>query len=316
MARSKALRVQAKDLRSRNSLGNHWQLHLMVLPALICLLLFCYLPMSGIIVAFKDYSVRKGILGSPWAGLKHFESILTDPFIFRALKNTVIMSLLRLVIVFPAPIILALMFNEMRGNRLRKTFQTISYFPYFVSWVVVCAMVPIWLSTQGGWVNAFLQWLGVIDEPIVFLADGEKFYWITIILELWKGTGFSAIIYIAAISGIEQEQYEAATIDGASRFQKMRYITLPSLAGTISLMFILQLSGMINGNFDVSYLLGNSSNSSHSMILQSYTYSVGIAQGRFSYATAVGLITGVVSTILLLAGNKIVKKATKTQGLF
>ena len=288
----------------------------MVLPALICLLLFCYLPMSGIIVAFKDYSVRKGILGSPWAGLKHFESILTDPFIFRALKNTVIMSLLRLVIVFPAPIILALMFNEMRGNRLRKTFQTISYFPYFVSWVVVCAMVPIWLSTQGGWVNAFLQWLGVIDEPIVFLADGEKFYWITIILELWKGTGFSAIIYIAAISGIEQEQYEAATIDGASRFQKMRYITLPSLAGTISLMFILQLSGMINGNFDVSYLLGNSSNSSHSMILQSYTYSVGIAQGRFSYATAVGLITGVVSTILLLAGNKIVKKATKTQGLF
>ncbi|MEG1516610.1 MAG: ABC transporter permease subunit, partial [Clostridia bacterium] len=149
-----------------------------------------------------------------------------------------------------------------------------------------------------------------------FLAEQNMFYGMTLLLELWKGTGFSAIIYIAAISGIDQEQYEAATIDGASRLKKIRYITLPNIAGTVSLLFILQLSGIVAGNFDVSYLLGNASNASRSMILQSYTYTIGIAQGRFSYATAIGLLTSIVSTVFLILGNKLVKKLTHTPGLF
>lgn len=308
--------AKTRTPRRNDLLGNHVQLHLMVLPALICLLLFAYLPMYGIVIAFKDFGLRKGIMQSPWVGLKHFEIIFKDAFFYRSLFNTVCMSLLRLLIVFPAPIILALMFNEVRGQRTKRILQTISYFPYFVSWAVVCAMVPIWLSPQTGWVNGLLLSLGLIEKPIVFLAEQNMFYGMTLLLELWKGTGFSAIIYIAAISGIDQEQYEAATIDGASRLKKIRYITLPNIAGTVSLLFILQLSGIVAGNFDVSYLLGNASNASRSMILQSYTYTIGIAQGRFSYATAIGLLTSIVSTVFLILGNKLVKKLTHTPGLF
>lgn len=296
--------------------ARQWDLQLMVLPALICLIIFAYGPIYGIIIAFKDYTFRDGIMGSEWVGLKHFISIVTDPFVHRSLFNSVGLSLLRLVIVFPAPILLALLFNEMRSATLKKVFQTISYFPYFVSWAVVCAVVPIWTAQQTGWVNAFLLFLGIINEPVAFLSEPGLFWGITLVLELWKGMGFSAIIYIAAISGIDQEQYEAATIDGASRLQKIRYITLPCIMGTISLLFILQISGMVGGNFDVSYLLGNSSNASRSMILQSYTYTIGILQGRFSYATAVGLLTSVVSMTLLILGNVVVKKMTNSGGLF
>ena len=293
-----------------------WDLHLMALPAMLCLLLFAYFPMYGIIIAFKDFAMRKGIFASPWVGLKHFYTIVSDIFIHRSLYNTVCMSLLRLLLVFPAPILLALMFNEVRVSWIKKTFQTISYFPYFVSWAVVCTMFPIWADPNTGWMNAFLQRIGVIREPIVFLAEADMFWGITLILEIWKGTGFSAIIYIAAIASIEQEQYEAALIDGASRLQRIRYITLPGIKGTICMLFILQVSGIIGGNFDVSYLLGNSFNQSKSMILSSYTYSMGIMNGRFSYATAIGLLTSVVSMAFLIVSNLAVKKITRTSGLF
>ncbi len=297
-------------------LSTQWDLQLMVLPAILCLLIFSYLPMYGVIIAFKDYNFRSGIWDSVWVGLKHVKGIVSDPFVHRALFNSVGLSLLRLVLVFPAPIFLALLFNEVRMTRLKSVFQTISYFPYFVSWAVVCAMVPVWTSPRTGWVNALAVSLGFIKEPITILANADLFWGMTLILELWKGMGFSAIIYIAAISGIDQEQYEAATIDGASRLQKILHITLPSIAGTVSLLFILQISGIMSGNFDVSYLLGNASNSSRSMILQSYTYTMGIMQGRFSYATAIGLLTSIVSMIFLILGNFSVKKITKTSGLF
>ncbi|MDR1703883.1 MAG: ABC transporter permease subunit [Clostridiales bacterium] len=293
-----------------------WDLQLMVLPAIIVLIIFAYGPMPGIIIAFKDYTFNKGIFGSDWVGLKHFRSILTDIFVHRSLFNSVGLSLFRMALLFPAPIILALLFNEVRSSKLRRFFQTVSYYPYFVSWAVVCAVVPIWTSTQTGWVNAFLQTIGLIKEPISFLSEANMFWGITLMLELWKGIGFSAIIYIAAISGIDQEQYEAAIIDGASRFQRIRLITIPSIAGTISLLFILQISGIIGGNFDVSYMLGNPSNASRSMILQSYTYDVGLLDGRFSYAAAVGLLTSITGMILLLGGNFIVKRLTKHSGLF
>ena len=324
MEKSKKLNMKKVKMRKdgrftsnlKIAVTRQWDLQLMILPALVCLAIFSYGPMYGIIIAFKDYTFKQGIIGSDWVGFKHFISIVTDPFVHRSLFNSIGLSLIRLVVVFPAPILLALLFNEMRFGRLKRIFQTISYFPYFVSWAVVCAVAPIWLAPTTGWVNALLQFFGILKEPVTFLAEPGYFWAITIILELWKGIGFSAIIYIAAISGIDQEQYEAATIDGASRFQKIRYITLPSISGTVSLLFILQISGIIGGNFDVSYLLGNNSNASRSMILQTYTYTIGILQGRFSYATAVGLLTSIVSMTLLLLGNFAVKRITKSSGLF
>lgn len=297
-------------------LRKQWDLHLMVIPAILCLFIFAYLPMYGIIIAFKDYTIRGGILVSPWVGLKHFNSIVTDPFVHRALFNTVMLSLFRLVLLFPMPIILALMFNEMRFLRLKKIFQTISYFPFFVSWAIVCSMTPVWTAPNTGWVNNLLLALGILNEPINLLARANLFYAITMILELWKGTGYAAIIYLAVISGIDQEQYESAMIDGATRIQKIKYITLPSMRGTVSMLFILQISGILGGNFDVSYLLGNSSNASRSSILQTYTYFMGLMNGRFSYATAVGLMLSIVALIFLLAGNYTVKKLAKTDGLF
>ncbi|MDR1668737.1 MAG: ABC transporter permease subunit [Oscillospiraceae bacterium] len=305
-----------KKTRFWRAFRRQWDLQLMVLPAIVVLILFSYLPMSGIIIAFKDFTFRKGIFGSDWVGLKHFQSIITDPFVHRALYNTVMLSLLRLAIVFPAPLIFALMLNEMRFPRLKRVYQTMSYLPYFVSWAIVCAMVPVWLAPNTGFVNSLLQFFGIIKEPVAFLSEPGYFYGLTIILELWKSIGFSAIIYLAAIAGIDQEQYEAAMIDGASKFQKMRYITIPSIRGTVSLLFILSISGILGGNFDVSYLLGNGGNISRSEILQTYNYHMGIIQGRFSYATMVGLMLGVVALAFLLIGNAVIKKLTKTSGLF
>jgi putative aldouronate transport system permease protein len=204
----------------------------------------------------------------------------------------------------------------MRFPGMKKIFQTISYFPFFVSWAIVCALTPVWMATDTGWVNNLLVGLHIIEQPVPFLARANSFYAITLILELWKGTGYSAIIYLAAIAAIDQEQYEAATIDGANRFQKISYITLPAIMGTVSMLFILQISGILGGNFDVSYLLGNSANLSKSQILQTYTYEMGLMRGRFSYATAVGLMLSVVALIFLIGGNSLIKKLSKTDGLF
>jgi putative aldouronate transport system permease protein len=288
----------------------------MTVPAIVCLVIFCYLPMYGVIIAFKEYVIRQGIWGSPWVGLKQFVSIVTDPFVHRALKNTIILSLLRMVILFPAPIVLALLFNEMRFPTLKRIFQTISDFPFFISWAIVCALTPVWLATDTGWVNHLFVALHIIKEPIPFLARANMFYGITLILELWKGMGYSAIIYLAAIATIDQEQYEAATIDGATRFQKIHYITIPAIMGTVTMLFILQISGILGGNFDVSYLLANSANVSRAQILQTYTYEMGLMKGRFSYATAVGLMLSVVALGFLIGGNWLIKKLSKTEGLF
>lgn len=315
-----------QDLRNSRlgKLRNQIDLQLMILPAFLVVLVFSYLPMYGIIIAFKDYQPAGGfwgIINSPWVGLKHFRTIFggnglhADPFILRALLNSVGISFFRIVLLFPLPIFLAVMFNEIRNTTIKRTYQTISYFPYFVSWPIICSMVQIWLSPSIGWVNAFLKTIGIISEPITFLSEPEWFWAITLALECWKNIGFSTIIFLAAISGIDQEQYEAATIDGATRVQKIRFITLPSMAGVITILFILQIPGIIGGNFDVSYLLGNASNAERSMILQTYTYIMGMQKARFSYSTAIGLVTSFVSLILLLGGNGLVRKITK-RGLF
>ena len=313
MQKNKAIRSKP----TKKLLKNQWDLHLLALPAVLVTLVFAYLPMYGVIIAFKDYiagtGAGQGVLGSPWADplWKHFIRMFEDPFFWRSLKNSVGISLIRIAVLFPAPIILALMFNEIGNSKLKRTYQTISYFPYFIAWPVVCTMVQLWCSPSLGWVNPLLLNLGAISRPITFLSEPGYFWAITIILEFWKGIGFSTIIFLAALSGIDPEQYEAAVIDGASRIQKIRYITWPGITGTVSILFIFQIPGIIGGNFDVSFLLKNAATAEKADILQTYIYEMGMQKGRFSYATAMGLIISIVSLILLLSGNALIKKLTK-----
>lgn len=302
----------------RRLLATLWRqkiLHLMALPALIWLVIFCYVPMFGLQIAFKDYMFNKGILFSPWVGFKHFLDFFVDPYIGNVLYNTIGISLLKVLLLFPAPVLLALMLNEIGNMPYKRITQTISYFPYFISWVIVALMAQTWLSPSGGFVNGILVSLGILDEPYLFLGKPEAFWWVNLGLEIWKNTGWGTIIYLAAIAGIDESLYEAAEIDGARKLQKILHITIPSIMGTIMIMFILNIGYMLSGglyasNFQVSYLLGNPLNLPRSEILDTYILKVGISLGRQSYATAVGLLSSVVSFLLLLGANKASKKMT------
>ena len=290
-------------------------LHLMVLPIIAWLVIFCYIPMFGVQIAFKDFMFNKGILGSPWAGLKHFKDFIVDPNIATVLVNTLGMSAIKVFLMFPVPILFAILLNEVRNAVFKRVTQTISYFPYFISWVIVAFMAVNWLSPSTGFVNKFLIASGIIDEPVLFLGEPNAFWWISLILEIWKSTGWGSIIYLAAIAGIDQEMYEASRIDGASRFRMIWHITLPSIMGTIMVMFILNIGNMLSGglyasNFQVSYLLGNPMNLPRSEIIDTYILKVGITLARYSYASAVGLLSSVVSLVLLLGANTASRKLT------
>jgi putative aldouronate transport system permease protein len=229
--------------------------------------------------------------------------------------NTIGLSLLKVVFVFPVPIIVALMLNEIRNVSFKRVTQTISYFPYFISWVVVALMAKSWLSTSGGFVNDFLVGIGILKEPYLFLGEPAAFWWVALVLEIWKNAGWGSIIYLAAISGIDPNLYEAADIDGAGRLRKIFSITLPSILGTIMVLFILNIGYMFSGglyaaNFEQCYLLGNPLNLPRSEILDTYILKIGISLGRYSYATAVGLLQGIVSFVLLVTANRASRRIT------
>ena len=290
-------------------------LQLMILLVIAYLFIFFYLPIFGLQIAFKDFMFNKGIWGSPFVGLKHFYAFFSDPNIWPALRNTLGISLIKVFLMFPLPIVFALLLNEIGNSVFKKAVQTISYFPYFISWTIISVLATNWLSTNTGFVNALLVSLGIIDKPIFFLGEPGAFWWISYALDVWKTTGWSSIIYLAAIVSIDSEIYEAAFIDGASRIQRIFRITLPSILGTIMVLFILNIGSMLGGgmhgsNFDISYLLGNLLNVSASEILDTYILKIGIKLGRYSYAAAVGLLMSVVSFILLISSNYLSKKLT------
>ena len=290
-------------------------IHMMILPAIIWLVVFAYIPMAGIQVAFRDYIFRKGMWGSPWIGLANFVDFFTDINLPRIMTNTMAICLLKVFLLYPIPIILALMLNEVRNRAFKRIVQTVSYFPYFISFVTIAFLATNWLSASNGFVNAFLMWLGILDKPYLFLGKPEAFWWISLGLDGWKNIGWGSIIYLAAISSIDQEMYEAATIDGANKFHNIIYITLPSILPTIMVMFILNIGYMLGGglyasNFDCSYLLGNPLNAPTSEILDLYVFKIGISLGRYSYATAIGLLQSLVSLVLLFGANSLSNKIT------
>lgn len=274
------------------------------------MLIFCYYPIYGIVVAFKDYNFGLGIMGSPWAGLKYFKELFGDPDIPRIIVNTFRISFLKLLFGFPAPIIFAVLLNELRGMKMYKKFvQTATYLPHFISWAFIAGYLST-LLTDNGAINSLLMSLGLTSQPIQFLAQKGTFIGVVVASDVWKSFGFSSIIYLAAITSVDVQLYEAATIDGASRFQQVWHITLPSIKPTIMILLIMSISGLMGSNFEQMYLMKNSLVNDVAEVLSTYTYTMGMIKGRFSYSTAADLFQSFVSVTLLLTANFASKKLT------
>jgi putative aldouronate transport system permease protein len=261
--------------------------------------------MYGIIIAFKDFNFAKGIVASPWVGLDNFRYMFGLSDFYTVFWNSLYLSLLRLVFGFPFPIILAVLLNEMRNRTYQRVTQTIIYLPHFISWVVIGGILVNFLSPSWGIVNIFFKQIGM--EPVFFLADHNYFRPLVILSSIWKESGWESILYLAAMVGINTELYEAASIDGANRFQKMRYITMPGIKSTIVILLILRLGHIMGNGFEQIFVLQNPLNLGVSEVFETYVYRVGLIGGRFSFGTTVGLFTSVIGLIFLLASNQIAK---------
>ncbi|MFC6331455.1 ABC transporter permease [Paenibacillus septentrionalis] len=286
-------------------------LYLMSLPFVIWIVIFNYVPIWGWLMAFQNYRPRNNILNQDWVGFKHFIELFSDERFYLVLRNTLAMSTMGLIVSFTVPVIFALLLNELRQQVFKRTIQTIAYLPHFVSWVVVSGIVTKMLSTDGGAVNDLLMALRLIDEPIQFMAKGEWFWGIVTIADAWKETGWNTIIFLAAMSGIDPELYEASTVDGAGRFRKMWHITLPGIRTTFMVLFILSIGHLISIGFEKQFLLMNPLVIDYAEVLDLYALNYGINLSRYSYGTAIGIFNSVVSIILVFLANFIYKKVTK-----
>jgi putative aldouronate transport system permease protein len=262
--------------------------------------------MYGALLAFKDYKYNLGILGSPWVGLKHFETFMSSPEFWVVMKNTTVISVLKLIFGFPAPILIALLLNELRGSKFKKIVQTMSYLPNFVSWVVVVSLMTVIFTPYGGAINNIRNQLGL--DSVFFMGRKEFFYPMVVLSDIWKNAGWGSIIYLSALAGVSQELYEAATVDGAGHLKCTWHITLPSIKGTIGIMFIFAVGGILNAGFDQIILLQQPANNQISEILDTFVLKTGLNYGRFEYATAIGLFKSVFAFVLMFLTNKIAKK--------
>jgi putative aldouronate transport system permease protein len=297
---SKASPLRKEIVRDR-------ELYLMIIPSMVLAFLFLYLPMFGIMVAFKKYNVVLGFWKSPWVGFKYFIQFFNDPYFLRIVKNTFFLSLYGVIISFPAPIIFALLLNEVSGNNFKRIAQSISYLPHFVSTVVVVSLLMTLFSPEGI-VNKVVNSFGL--ESQIFFSDPKWFRPLYIGSGIWQSMGFSAIIYFAAIAGVNPELYESACIDGANRLHRMRYITLPSILPTIRILFILSIGDLFVVGFEKVYLMYNPAIYETADVVATYVYRRGINQMQYDYATAVGLLNSIVSFVLVFAANKISNKVS------
>lgn len=287
----------------------HWQLYLVVLLPVAYLVIFKYVPMFGALIAFKQYNVIKGILGSPWAGWQYFSMFFNDPEFPQLMKNTLLISLYSLCVGFPAPILLALALNEARNGWFKKTVQMVSFAPYFISTVVMVSMVIMYLDPTTGLIN---QVLGVFHiQPINFLGNPGMFRSIYVWSDIWQNVGYGSVIYLAALAGIDPSLYEAAKVDGASRFQKILHIDIPGILPAIVILLILSVGNIMSVGFEKIYLLQNPLNISTSEIIATYVYKMGLLNAEFSFAAAVGLFNSVVNLILLFLVNSVARRISE-----
>lgn len=289
-----------------------WQVQTMILPGIIFIILFSYIPMYGITIAFKEFDIFQGILGSPWVGFKQFRLFFESPDFFMIMKNTLVIAMLKLIFIFPAPIILALMLNEVRLAAFKRIVQTLTYLPHFISWVIVSGLVFSILAVEGGSLNMALQKLNFIDQPMNWLSLPKYFYSILISAGVWKEIGFSSIVYLAAIVGVNPHLYEAAAIDGAGRFKQMYLVTLPSIAPVVIIFLILHIGNLLNAGFEDILAITNSGKNTIlrdvSEVIDTYVYNFGVNQQRYSFATAVGLFKSIINVLLLWGANSFARR--------
>lgn len=294
--------------RVKHDFKHNWWLWLMLFPVIIYYAIFSYAPMYGILLAFKEYKVKKGILGSPWVGFDYFERFFSGYNFWDLIKNTLGISVYSLVVGFPLAIIFAILLHYLTIGKLKKAVQMVSYAPYFISTVVICGMLTIFMDPTNGVFNKIIGFFG--HESIAFLSVPGYFKSIYVWSGVWQGMGWSAIIYISSLAGVDYEMHEAAIIDGASKPQRIHYIDLPSIKPTIIMLLILTLGNLMSVGFEKVYLLQNDLNFSASDIISTYTYRVGLINSDFGYSTAVGLFNTVINLIILVTANNVARKVT------
>ncbi len=313
-SRKRGESASARQLKT----GGFWKvfkqqkfLYLMSVPFVIWAFIFSYVPLWGWLMAFQEFRPARSFFEQKWVGLDQFITLFQDQQFYLALRNTLAMSFLGLIFGFIFPVVFAILLNEVRGILFKRTVQTVSYLPHFVSWVVVAGIVTKSLSTDGGIINELLVSLHIIDQPIQFMAQGQWFWGIVTASDVWKEMGWNTIIYLAAITGIDQEQYEASKVDGAGRFRQMWHITLPGMRTTIIVLLIMSIGHLVSIGFEKQFLLGNNLVTDYSQVLDLYALKYGLEMNRYSYGTAISIFNSVISIILLFTANGIFKKTTK-----
>lgn len=293
----------------KKTIAHNWRLYVLMLPAIIWLIIFAYYPMYGLLISFKDYKGTLGIMGSPWAEpvWKHFMEFFTTSIAGNVIRNTLVLSLLTILFSFPVPIIFAILLNQIAGNRKRKFIQTVSYAPYFISNVVVVSILNV-ICAPSGFVNTIIQ--SITGHPLLLMSSAEYFRTMYIVSNIWQTMGFSAIVYIAALTGISPDYYEAAIMDGATKLQRIRHIDIPLIMPTIVIMLILALGNVMTIGYEKVYLMQAGTNTQVSEIISTYVYKVGLQNAQYSFATAVGLFNSVVNFIILMIANVVAKKTS------
>lgn len=293
----------------RRRIAKDWDLYLLLLPGFIWYLLFCYKPMVGLITAFYDYNVFKGLKGSPFVGLANFSEFVKGPDFLRTVKNTLMIALWQIIICFPLPIVLAIAITEIKSRFIKKLTQTATFLPYFISVVVVCGMVINFLSPSTGIVNLLMKKLGL--TPVYFMVEPKYFRFIYTMMTLWQTAGFNAIVYIAAIMGIDAQLYEAAIVDGANKWKRIIHITVPGILPTVITMFIMNIGKMVKVGYESILLLYQPTTYPVADVISTYSYRIGIENGNYGLATAAGLFEAVVALLLVTAANKFSKRVSE-----
>ena len=294
-------------------LKGNYDMYLMLLIPLAFYFIFKYVPIYGLVLAFKDYNFQKGIWGSPWAGLEVFEKLFRDRMFWLAIRNTLFLNLISLLAGFPIPIIFALLLNEVKHSKFKRVVQSISYLPHFISWVIFYGIIVALTAENTGVINILLKNMGFEQQS--FLTERGSWLFIYIFSSIWKETGWQAILYLSALSGIDQELYEAAEIDGAGRFKRIWHVTLPGIRSTIVTILILEIGKIMTIGFDKPYLLGNSMVSDMSTVLSTYIYTMGISKAQYAMTTAAGMFQSVINFVLVIGSDKIAKLLGE-EGLF
>jgi putative aldouronate transport system permease protein len=303
-------KVRSARSRAIRTMAANWQLYLLIAPVLAYFIIFHYAPMYGLQIAFKDFVATKGITGSDWVGLKHFKQFFQSYYAARIILNTLGVSLMQLVIGFPIPILLAIMINEVSSQKFKRTVQTVTYAPHFLSAVVLVGMMMTFLSPRNGIINQFIAMLG--GERIFFFSEPGWFKSLYVFSDVWQNMGWASIIYLAALAGIDPQQYEAAVIDGAGKLQKIIYITIPGLMPTTIILLILNLGTLMSVGFEKVFLMQNDLNLDASEIISTYVYKKGLIGAQYSFSSAVGLFNSVINFILLITVNSLSKRVSKT----